>query len=147
MGDSARPRGGLSERDLFRLGLVAGKWAGRVRDARDASGSTWEPSEATIVTDTWVGRRNEKIRRCTEAEQIGWIRKSETTKGGVVLSLLPVPVLELVLPVKLLPLRKLILDLLILFLEGLLHIAAILLPSPFRNLLLTPPFFWAWRRV
>jgi hypothetical protein len=38
----------------------------------------------------WIGRRNEIFRRCKEVEQIGWIRKSE---GGIVLGLLPVPVL------------------------------------------------------
>jgi hypothetical protein len=99
------------------------------------------------VTGAWIGRRNERLRRCTEAEQIRWITGSERTKGGVVLSLLPVPVLKLILSVELLPLRMLTLDLLILFLKDLLHVAAILLPPPFRNLLLAPLFLWAWRRV
>jgi hypothetical protein len=61
----------------------------------------------------WIGRRNETFRRCAESGQIGWIRKSKSTKGGIILSLLPVLVLKLVLLVKLLPLRMLILELLI----------------------------------
>jgi hypothetical protein len=41
----------------------------------------------------------------------------------------------------------LILEFPIHFQKALLHVGAILLPLPFRSLLLAPFFPWAWRRV